>query len=242
MKLSDSARQQYRHEEKYFLNLPEAAILRTKLKSIMKEDTHAGSDGEYFIRSLYFDDYFNSAYREKDAGVLSRKKYRIRIYNCSDDFIAFERKTKNDRYICKESVRITRDECDRIIEGDYAFLEKKEEHLLNELYYEFTGKLLRPKVVVDYEREPFLMDEGTVRITFDKHVRGSDCFDIFEENNASKDAVPGDKVILEVKYTEFFPQILRDILPPRTAENSAISKFVLCTDILRNEGEMKWTR
>ena len=38
-------------------------------------------DSGYTIRSLYFDDYWNSAYAEKDAGILVRKKYRIRIYN-----------------------------------------------------------------------------------------------------------------------------------------------------------------
>ena len=40
-------------------------------------------NGGYLIRSLYFDDYWNSAYEEKESGVLMRKKYRIRIYNYS---------------------------------------------------------------------------------------------------------------------------------------------------------------
>ena len=57
----------------------------------MKLDPHA-ENGGYLIRSLYFDDYWNSAYEEKESGVLMRKKYRIRIYNYSAESIKLERK------------------------------------------------------------------------------------------------------------------------------------------------------
>ena len=60
------------------------------------------------IRSLYFEDYFNSAYAEKESGVLMRKKYRIRIYDCSDRSIKLERKKKFGSYIYKESAPLTK--------------------------------------------------------------------------------------------------------------------------------------
>ena len=74
------------------------------------------------IRSLYFDDYWNSAYNEKMAGVDFRKKYRIRIYNCQDSHIKLERKIKLSNYIHKDSASITRQEFDWITEGRYDFL------------------------------------------------------------------------------------------------------------------------
>ena len=41
--------------------------------------------------------------------------------------------------------------------------------------------MLRPRVIVDYEREPWILDAGTVRITFDMDVRAAvDGFDIFD--------------------------------------------------------------
>lgn len=67
-----------------------------RLNIALKKDPHAGKNG-YMIRSLYFDDYWMSAYQEKSMGVLDRKKYRIRIYNYSDATIKLERKR---RLIC----------------------------------------------------------------------------------------------------------------------------------------------
>lgn len=235
-------REKYRHELKYLLNLQEAALLRARLNPIMQKDKHVNEDGEYMIRSLYFDDIYHSAYMEKDAGIYARRKYRIRVYGCSDSVISFERKTKRDQYIFKESARITREQTDRILEGDYRFLEKSENPLLQELYYEFTGKILRPRVMVDYEREPYVMEAGDVRITFDKHVRGSSGFDLFDPTLPTVDVIPGDKVVLEVKFTQFLPSILREILPPKSLENSAVSKFVLCCDSCPLEGEMALTK
>lgn len=40
---------------------------------------------------------------------------------------------------------------------------------------------------------------------------------------------PG-KLVLEVKFTEFLPQLVRDLLPPRAQELTAVSKYVLCCD------------
>lgn len=232
----------FRHELKYLLNLQEAALLRARLNPIMAKDAHVDADGEYMIRSLYFDDVYHSAYMEKDSGIYARKKYRIRVYGCSDSVISFERKTKRDQYIHKESARITREELDKIMDGDYRFLEKHENPFLQELYYEFTSNILRPRVMVDYEREPFVMEAGDVRITFDKHVRGSSYFDLFDPDIPTVDVIPGNKVVLEVKFTQFLPSLLREILPPKSMENSAVSKFVLCCDSCPLEGEMARTK
>jgi hypothetical protein len=35
---------------------------------------------------------------------------------------------------------------------------------------------------------------------------------------------------MEVKYTEFLPQLVRDLCPPASSEFTAASKFVLCCD------------
>lgn len=227
----------YRHELKYLLSWQEAELLKQRLAPIMERDPHTDEKGEYLIRSLYFDDYFNSAYVEKEAGIYARKKYRIRIYNCSDSVISFERKKKADQYICKQSARITREECDMILNGEYDFLEKSENPFRQELYVELRSHLLRPRVMVDYDREPFICQAGDVRITLDKRVRGSGFTDLFDPDLPMTDVIPFDKVILEVKFTQFLPSLIRTLLPPKSAENSAISKFVLCCDVAPREAE-----
>ena len=70
----------FRNEWKYLISTSEKELLELRMKHLLKKDPHA-SDGGYMIRSLYFDDYWNSAYEEKESGVLMRKKYRIRIYD-----------------------------------------------------------------------------------------------------------------------------------------------------------------
>lgn len=86
-----ATQERYRHELKYLINEGEHSALACRMAPVFKLDKHARSGG-YTIRSLYFDDYCNSAYEEKDAGILMRKKYRVRIYNGSDRVIKLERK------------------------------------------------------------------------------------------------------------------------------------------------------
>ena len=88
----------------------------------MSRDPHAGQDGRYHIRSLYFDDFKNTALFEKQAGVARRQKYRMRIYDYSDSVIKLEKKVKLDQYIGKESVGLTRETADQILTGDIASL------------------------------------------------------------------------------------------------------------------------
>lgn len=223
-------RERYRHEWKYLISEGEKEAMISRMRSVFKTDAHA-LDGKYFIRSLYFDDYENSAYEQKYDGVLERKKYRIRIYNCSDSPIKLERKKKYDAYIYKESADLTHEEFDRIMAGDYEFLLTNPQSLCREFYVECISNVLRPRVIVDYDREPWLLDQGTVRITFDCNVRAAiGSLDIFDPNLPTLSVLDPGKVVLEVKYTEFLPQIVREIIPPKAADITAFSKYTMCCD------------
>lgn len=218
----------YRHEWKYLISRSEAELLRRRLEPFLMKDKHASENG-YDIRSLYFDDYNNSAYVQKLMGVYHRKKWRIRIYNYSDSKIVLERKKKDGSYIYKESADLTREEFERIIDGDYTFLLQKDKNLYKEFYTECMINLLRPKVIVDYNRIPLIMDEGTVRITFDSEVSAAvGSFDIFDSDLPRFSAQDPQKMIVEVKYTEFLPQIIKQLLPPDGQEFVAFSKYCAC--------------
>jgi hypothetical protein len=222
----------FRHEQKYFINLQDAALLRSRLLSVIKKDENAGEKGEYWIRSLYFDDCRSSAYEEKDMGIMCRKKYRIRVYECSDKVIRLERKNKVGPYINKQSAPLTRDETERILAGDYLFLRDSAYPLLREFYFECISNIMRPRVIVDYDREPFVMDEGDVRITFDKHIRaGLGGFDLFDKELPAIEALPVNVLVLEVKFTQFLPEIVKRALRDMPNEITAASKFVLCCDV-----------
>ena len=227
---ADSAKEfTYRHELKYYINYKDYTLLRNALRSMMVPDAYAGEDNSYHIRSLYFDDIYDSALREKIAGSDGRSKYRIRIYNLSDGIIKFEKKIKNGQYVSKKSISISRDEYERIMEGDIDFL-KDREPLASEIYLEMKNNLLRPKVLVDYTREAYISPLENVRITFDKDLRGSLMLsDIFNPHAPVMPMFDTGMMVLEVKFNRYLPEFIRNVINSvNAAERSAISKYVLC--------------
>lgn len=225
--------ERFRHELKYLINHPGKKLLTKRFKELLTLDKHA-SGGAYTIRSLYFDDYWNSSYEEKEAGILMRKKYRIRIYNYSDQSIKLERKKKFGAHIYKESAPLTREETERIIKGDYRFLLKSPHPLCQEFYYECMTNLMRPRVIVDYEREPWVFDVGTVRLTFDSNLRAAiGSFDIFDDSLPTLPIFEPGKLVMEVKYTELLPQMVKSIVAAESDEFLAVSKYVLCYEKTR---------
>lgn len=218
-----------RHELKYHLNFMQYRILRRKLDAVLKLDPHAGPDGRYHIRSLYFDDFRNTAFFDKMAGVPLRKKYRMRIYNLCDDFIKFERKSKFNEYVCKESTVLSREEADRIIGGDVAFLADSEKQFLRCFYLECRRNLLHPVVLVDYLREAYVHPVGNVRVTFDIGLRtGLGPVSFFDHGTSTVTAYEEPGVILEVKFDSVLPEVVRGLFSGGIRPRSAIGKFAMC--------------
>ena len=221
----------YRHELKYIISEGEHAILSRRLKQCLKQDYHAAiNGGEYHIRSLYFDDPWDSAVYEKTAGLDSRDKFRIRIYNYSDAAIKLERKHKENSYIKKDSVSLTRAECDRLLKGDIRVLYEKDAPMAQTFYGIFRTRALKPRVLVDYTREPFVFPAEDVRITFDKNIRtGMRAVDLF---NPDVPTYPvwdlKDCMILEVKFNESLPSFIQTLIQPGAALRTAASKYLYC--------------
>ena len=223
----------FRYEQKYEINSYQYTELRSVLQQMLKADDHADEAGQYMIRSLYFDDMYRSAYYEKMDGIYQRKKYRIRIYGCSDAVIHLECKRKEGAYIFKESCRLTKEEYENILSGDGAFLLEKESQMAKEFYLDMRMNLLKPEVIVDYEREPYVFDAGTVRITFDKNVRACRANqDIFDKEIASYEIYPQDKMILEIKFTGYLPERIRKVFQVRNLTQTSASKYCMCVDRL----------
>ncbi|MBC8061240.1 MAG: polyphosphate polymerase domain-containing protein [Clostridiaceae bacterium] len=219
----------FRHELKYYINYNDYIAVRNRIKHVLKLDSNANEQGEYFIRSLYFDDIYDSALFEKNFGVNLRNKYRIRIYNMSDKSIKLERKSKVGQYVNKEAVNISREEYENILQGKFTFLDAADSLLKKDLFMTMKNKLLIPKVIVDYDREAYVGNISDVRITFDKNVRVAfSSNDIFNPNIATKIIFPMPMMIMEVKFNEFLPDIVKKMISMDAKDMSAISKYVFC--------------
>ena len=218
-----------RHELKYFINPAEVEALRARLRPVLDMDSHCVDGKPYFIRSLYFDDIGDSAWYDKQAGVMHRDKYRIRIYRYSDKEIFLERKRKLGDLIQKSSVQITRRLCDQLIDGNPAGLHKAQNPLLQDMYVQMRTMVLRPRVIVDYAREAYLHPAEDVRVTFDLGLRsGLYSSDLF--NPKLPTVCPHDRgvEILEVKFNNYLPSYINALLSGVEAERSAVSKYILC--------------
>lgn len=219
----------FRHEFKYYINYAEYETLRLKLKHVLRYDRNADSRGDYHIRSLYFDDVHNSALYEKQAGILSREKFRIRIYNITDNVIKLEKKSRVGQFISKTSASLRRDQYEDIVAGEIDFLKSSENKLFNEFYFHIKAKKLSADVIVDYVREAFTSNISNIRITFDKKLKtGLYDTNLFDKDIPTVDVLERPWLVLEIKYDNFLPDYIRNLLQVSSSQRFAISKFVIC--------------
>lgn len=220
------AEKKFRHELKHYINMSDYMAIKNRLTQIMRLDKNANQNNEYKIRSLYFDNLNDKALMEKINGINRREKFRIRFYNDDYSFIKLEKKSKINGLCGKDSAKITKEQCKKIIEGDIEFLKHSNTPLFVELYAKMKGDLLKPKTIVDYTREAYIYPTGNVRITFDKDIRtGVYSRNIFDANVPTISSIDNTFVVLEVKYDEFLPEIIQHIIQTNDRRVTAISKY-----------------
>lgn len=218
----------FRHELKHAVNDAEASLLSSRLACLFARDAHAGKQGRYRVTSLYFDTPYDKALREKFEGVDRREKFRLRYYGDDLSFIRLERKIKVNGTCAKQKTRLTYDQAKALMEGECAFLLQTDDVLCLELYAKMRGELLRPRVVVRYEREAYTYAPGNTRITLDRNLHTSmRTLDFLEPGSGRVPAADGLSV-LEVKYDEYLPNVVRAVLDPLGRQAHAYSKYALC--------------
>ncbi len=216
-----------RHEWKHEITAADRLILSARLSAVARRDSH-GRDGRYEIRSLYFDDPRDTALREKLDGVARREKFRIRCYGGDASYICLEKKIKQDGLCGKRSVLLSAQEVQRILEGDLGWMAGCGRPLVQEFLCKMRDGGLRPKTIVDYTRDAYVFPAGNVRVTLDYNIRtGLASTDFF--NPASLTVPAGDApAILEVKWDEFLPDVIRAAVQLPGRHTSAFSKYAAC--------------
>ena len=217
-----------RREIKQAISLRDYYLLRMRLGAIMQRDKNASANGRYHIRSTYFDNMANKSLNEKKEGYLNRDKYRVRIYNLSDAIIHLERKSKRNNLTFKSKCSISKIEFENMRSGSIDWMEQDKRELIRDLYKEMSYHLLKPVCVVDYEREAFVFPYGNVRITFDSAVKSSiHNTNMFNKHLPMVDVLEPNIVILEVKYDEYLPDMIRMLLQTVDTHAEAYSKYQL---------------
>ena len=203
-----------RFEYKYQLDIFEYRRVRNALSSSTRPDRYSlqGRDGRYFVRSLYFDTFDFQAYQEKVTGIPNRIKLRIRSYATARkdaSAVKIELKTRTGACVGKFSEQITLDEYDHFLaarswieDGGPVAAEFRRLALLKDL---------RPKVLVDYQREALIpRNDSDVRITFDHHMRFAQSDNLFPRHCFAYTARPK-LVVMEVKVRDEHPTWLHSL-------------------------------
>lgn len=216
-----------RHEWKHRINYADLLILRTRLRTVLQPDSH-GVGGRYAVRSLYFDDPWDTALREKLNGTDRREKFRIRYYDGDTSLIRLEKKSRQGGLGEKQAAPLTAQEGQAIVDGRLEWMPESAHPLVRELYFKMTARGLRPKTIVDYTREAFVFPPGNVRVTLDYDIRtGLRCTDFLNPRCVTIPA--GDApLILEVKWDAFLPEIVRDAVRLSGRRAAAFSKYAAC--------------
>ena len=215
-----------RSEMKFGITYVDYQMLKTKLRAFMELDPHAQQNGRYLIRSCYFDNIDNKVMNEKKEGFLNRDKYRVRIYNKSADTIHLERKSKRNNQTFKSKCIITKAEFEKMRRYEFKWMADDERSLIRDLYKDIQLYQLKPVTVVDYEREAYMYRYGNVRITFDCKVQTSGRnIDMFNKNLPMVDCLEPNELILEVKYDQYLPSVIKMLLQGIYTRHEAYSKY-----------------
>lgn len=219
----------FRNELKFLVTDPEIAILRNRINHLIQPDAHAGASGGYNIRSLYFDDYYNSCMMENEIGTDPREKFRIRIYNHNPERITLELKKKEHMMTQKHSCRLTREQCEMLMQGEPLPVSSEYPPVLQKLLLLMRTRRMEPKVIVEYDRIPYVEKVGNVRVTLDRNISSSvDISHFLEESVIKRPILPAGQHVLEVKYDEFLPDYIKENLGLPHLRQTAFSKYYLC--------------
>lgn len=224
----------YRHELKYEISSAQLALLRSRMRNLIPLDAHAGPTGSYTIRSLYFDDYANRCMQENEDGTDPREKFRIRIYNHSTARITLECKRKERGKTHKTSCPLTVEQTRLLMAGKPIQDIGSQPPLLQKLTLQMLTRRMRPVVIVEYQRIPYIYQNGNVRITLDTNISSSSVVERFlDETIPKRPVLPMGQQLLEVKYDAYLPDFIYRSLQLHSLRQTAFSKYYICRKYTR---------
>ena len=224
----------FRHELKYMIREAEIPMLQNRINHIMSRDPHAGSAGSYSVRSLYFDDDQNRCFYENENGTDPREKFRIRIYNHCADRIVLECKRKERGKTLKTYCPLEREQVLQLMQGKPLSNIGAQPELLQKLTVQMLTRRLKPVVIVEYDRIPYVYSAGNVRVTLDVNISSSSsvlCF--LDETIPKRPVLPLGRQLLEVKYDQFLPDYIYRSLQLDNLRQTAFSKYYVCRKYTR---------
>ena len=217
----------YRTEWKFICSSGQLELIRTRLSGILSTDPHAGPEGSYRVRSLYFDDHRNSCAAGNESGDGIRYKYRIRYYDSNIPSLHLERKAKQYGLGAKTSCPLSVEAYRSLSEGNAgSVFWQTDVPLLREFCTLIMTRCFAPKAIIDYERSAFVEPVTHIRITLDSCISAAYEYGSFLSGDYQCFPVMySQRNILEVKFDEILPGWLRQMLESLNLQQTTFSKY-----------------
>lgn len=229
--------QQQRFEFKYLLSERQALAVRDFISGYMRLDTFSAKfpDLSYPVHSLYLDSDQLDLYMHTINGRKNRYKLRIRYYEQHGETpLFFEIKGRQDNVIFKKRSTVKREAFSKLMAGDDPcgddLVKPSENELVNLRNFCDLRRSLEatPRSQVSYLREAWLPEvDNHLRITFDRDVRtGPDLNAEMSTETKHLDSVFGDQVVLELKFTNRYPNWVRELVRVFNLTQTSAAKYV----------------
>ena len=225
----------YRYEFKYFLNLKRREVVEEQVSSFMSYDGHVHDELEtaYFVQSLYFDNDRADHFYEKTDGVRIRSKFRIRTYARELDPgvpVFLEEKNRNGDHVDKHRIEINPEHLGIFCDPD-RYWELKwlypDVPLVERFIFSAVRRLLKPKVLVDYVRRPYVSAyDMNFRVTFDSQLMAAATNNLCPDNAINWLQNIAGFTVMEVKFHRRIPAWFHRIIQANNLRRISFSKFV----------------
>ncbi|MDP7367702.1 MAG: polyphosphate polymerase domain-containing protein [Candidatus Pacebacteria bacterium] len=224
-----------RLEFKYILDAKQFKEIKMLLRKYVNLDEFVNNTkhGFYEVLSLYYDSPKFYSYWEKIDGAKKRRKIRLRTYRTDGALssnIFFEIKRKHDSIVLKDRFVLNGNDYENLINrGDFfnsdSMNDDNRSHLLEEFHFVKGLRSISPKILVSYNREPYLCKfNKNVRITFDYAIKAKRGEHLLHNENNFID-VSGTKVIMEIKFKGALPFYIENIIKRYNLSRVPYSKY-----------------
>ncbi|HEX6812964.1 MAG TPA: polyphosphate polymerase domain-containing protein [Planctomycetota bacterium] len=222
-----------RFEFKYVLDRRLREEVEAELQHFVELDPYVASrpGHTYFVRSLYFDDQGLSAFHDKVDGMLTRSKFRIRTYGHGLDDPApwfLEIKGRHNNLVFKHRTPILGDFDKRAAGYELSKLLLRHATrgaVLEQFEYELYRRQIRPLVLVDYRRRPYVSKfDPEFRLTFDTGLSAVATDTMFSNTTAEPFPMLRGFTVMEVKFRRHVPAWFHRILQAYELRRQSISK------------------
>ena len=215
----------FRKEIKYVISKIEFLKIKKQLDLLMIKDTH-GKNGTYFVRSQYYDSLKNQDLYDNLDGLMEKRKIRLRLYSLETENLKLEYKCKSNRDSKKYSINISKEDALEIEKGNYEVLLNNENDLSKTIYLRLMQGGYKPKTIIEYNRTAYFYPIGDFRITFDTEIKATlNPYGLYSNKLSYIPILDNDIGILEIKYNNFIPSTLKNIIQQIDRLSESSSKY-----------------